>query len=207
MTEKSPERLVFFTDAVVAIALTLLVLPLTEIVPELVAAHAEPIEAITRNQSTIWSFLLSFVVIGRQWIAHHRLFEQVRAYNTVLFMTNMAWLLTVIVMPFSTEMVGGFQTNQFTCLFYIGTILMNSACLSVMTVLVRSDPQLRNEGADISDRWLFNTIGTTVAVALAFVLESILPAVNYYGLLLLLVVPLVARLVHPDAPKPTKLSE
>lgn len=207
MTEKSPERLVFFTDAVVAIALTLLVLPLTEIVPELVAAHAAPIEAITDNQSTIWGFLLSFVVIGRQWIAHHRLFEQVRAYNTTLFMTNMAWLLTVIVMPFSTEMVGGFQTNQFTCLFYIGTILLNSACLSVMTVLVRRDPQLRNEGSDISDRWMFNTIGTTVAVALAFVLEVILPVVNYYGLLLLLVVPFVARLVHPDAPKPTKLSE
>ena len=56
----APERLVFFTDAVVAIALTLLVLPLTEIVPELVAAHGEPLEAITHNQPKIWSFLLSF---------------------------------------------------------------------------------------------------------------------------------------------------
>jgi uncharacterized membrane protein len=207
MTEKSPERLVFFTDAVVAIALTLLVLPLTEIVPELVATHAEPIEAITRNQPIIWSFLLSFVVIGRQWIAHHRLFELVRAYNTTLFMTNMVWLLSVIVMPFATEMVGGFQTNEFTCLFYIGTIFVNSACLSVMTVLVRADPQLRNEGTDISDRWLFNTIGTTVAVGVAFVLEVFVSQINYYGLLLLLVVPFIARLVHPDPPKPTQLSE
>ena len=116
MTEKSPERLVFFTDAVVAIALTLLVLPLTEIVPEVVAAHGEPMEVITRNQATIWSFLLSFVVIGRQWIGHHRLFEHVRTYNNALFLTNMVWLLSIIVMPFATEMVGGFNTNEFTSL-------------------------------------------------------------------------------------------
>ncbi|EWM13480.1 TMEM175 family protein [Kutzneria sp. 744] len=207
MTEKSPERLVFFTDAVVAIALTLLVLPLTEIVPELVAEHAEPIEAITRNQSTIWSFLLSFVVIGRQWVSHHRLFEHVRAYNTPLMMTNMVWLLAVIVMPFATELVGGFNTSEFTCLFYIGTIMVNSACLSLMTMMVRSDPALQREGEQITGGWLFNTLGTTIAVLAAFVLELIAPVVNYYGLLLLLVPPLVARVVHPDAPKPTQLSE
>jgi uncharacterized membrane protein len=207
MTEKSPERLVFFTDAVVAIALTLLVLPLTEIVPEVVAAHGEPIEAITDNQATIWSFLLSFVVIGRQWISHHRLFEHVRAYNTTLFMINMAWLLSVIVMPFSTQMVGGFNTSEFTCLLYIGTIVVNSACVSAMTVLVRSDPELLGEGQPLSGRWLFNTLGTTIALVAAFVLELIVPAVNYYALLLLLVPPIVARVTHPDRPKPTQLSE
>jgi len=207
MTEKSPERLVFFTDAVVAIALTLLVLPLTEIVPELVAAHGEPIEAITANQAKIWSFLLSFVVIGRQWISHHRLFEHVRAYSTALFMTNMVWLLSVIVMPFSTQMVGGFSTNEFTCLFYIGTILVNSACVSVMTLLVRSDPELLDEDTTISRHWLFNTLGTTVALVAAIVLVLIVPAVNYYALLLLLAPPIVARVVHPGRPKPTRLSE
>lgn len=207
MTEKSPERLVFFTDAVVAIALTLLVLPLTEVVPEVVAAHGQAIDVITENQSKIWSFLLSFVVIGRQWIAHHKLFEQVRAYNTTLFMINMLWLLAVIVMPFSTQLVGGFTTSVFTCLLYIGTIVVNSACVSAMTLMVRSDPQLRREGADISDRWLFNTIGTTVALVAAFVLEMIAPAVNYFGLLLLLVPSIIGRLVYPNAPKPTQLSE
>jgi len=208
MTEKSPERLVFFTDAVVAIALTLLVLPLTEIVPEVVAAHGDPIEAITGNQSKIWSFLLSFVVIGRQWFAHHRLFEQVRAYNSTLALTNMVWLLAVIVMPFSSQMVGGFNTNQFTCLLYIGTIIVNSACVSVMTLVVRSDSALLREGSVISNRWLFTTISTTVSLIVAFLLVVIVPAVNYYSILLLVVPSLLVRLVYRDAPpKSAQLSE
>jgi uncharacterized membrane protein len=207
MTEKSPERLVFFTDAVVAIALTLLVLPLTEIVPEVVAAHGEPLEAVLGHQQQIASFLLSFVVIGRLWFAHHRLFEHVRAYNTALAVTNMVWLLAIVVMPFATQMVGGFGTSEFICLFYIGTMVVNSACLSVMTLLVKSEPALLEPDSAITDRWLFNAIGTTIALVAAFLLVVIVPGVNYFAILLLAVPPMVARLVHPDSPKPTQLSE
>ena len=206
MTEKSPERLVFFTDAVVAIALTLLVLPLTEIVPELVASHGESIEAITGHQQQIWSFLLSFVVISRQWISHHRLFEHVRAYNETLFLVNLGWLLTVVVLPFVTQMVGAFGTDKFTCLLYIGTMVVNSTAQAVMTWTVRNRPELAKEGG-ISDRWLFNAVGSAVAMAAAFLLAAIFPDVNYFGILLLVVPANVARLVYPERPKPAQLSE
>lgn len=206
MTEKSPERLVFFTDAVVAIALTLLVLPLTEIVPELAAAHGESIEAITGHQQQIWSFLLSFVVISRQWISHHRLFEHVRAYNQTLFTVNLGWLLTVVVLPFATQLVGAFGTDKFTCLLYIGTMVVNGACQAVMTWTVRSRPGLAKEGG-ISDRWLFNSVGSPIAMAVAFLLAAVFPAVNYFGILLLMAPPLLARVVYPARPKPTQLSE
>jgi len=207
MIEKSPERLVFFTDAVVAIALTLLVLPLTEIVPELVAANGQPIEVITDNQPKIFSFLLSFVVIGRQWFGHHRLFEHVRAYHQTLLLTNMVWLLSVIVMPFATQLVGGFGTDEFSCLLYIGTIVVNSGCISLMTLAVRSNPKMLKEGEQLSNRWMVNTLGTTIAMVAAFVLVLLVPAANYYSLLLLLVPPAVARLMHPEPAKPIRLSE
>jgi hypothetical protein len=53
-----------------------------------------PNEAITQNQWQIYSFLLSFAVIARQWISHHRLFEQIKAYSPPLMAVNLCWLLT-----------------------------------------------------------------------------------------------------------------
>lgn len=120
---KSPERLVFFSDAVVAIALTLLVLPLTDVVSEVVATHGDPVEAVTENQWRIFSFLLSFVVIARFWVAHHRLFEDVRAYSSPLMTVNLCWLLTIAVLPFPSEMVGAFGIDRFTAMLYLGTIV------------------------------------------------------------------------------------
>jgi uncharacterized membrane protein len=207
MTEKSPERLVFFTDAVVAIALTLLVLPLTEIVPEVAAAHGDPLEAVLGHQQQIWSFLLSFVVISRQWVAHHRLFEHVRAYDSMLLAVNLIWLFTVVVLPFGTQMVGAFGTDKFTVLFYIGIMVVNSTCHAMMSWTVRAHPALAREGSPITDRWLFNAIGSAIAMALAFLLAAIFHEVNYYGILLLLLPPQLARLVFPDVPKAAQLSE
>src|SRR5437763_10553663 len=98
MTVKSVDRLVTFTDAVVAIAITLLVLPLADLVHEAAARHETSWEVISKNQSQIFSFLLSFVVIGRLWVSHHRIFERAESYNGLLLVGNLGWLLTIVVL-------------------------------------------------------------------------------------------------------------
>jgi uncharacterized membrane protein len=199
-TSKSPERLVFFSDAVVAIAMTLLVLPLAEVVPELVAEHGESIDAITRHQWQIYSFLLSFAVIARQWISHHQLFEQIKAYSRPLMAVNLCWLLTIAVLPFPTEMIGGFGTDHFTTMFYIGTILASSICQMVMMLIVRRDQSVAKSPDAISDRRLVNTIGSTVALAAALLLVALVPAVSYFAILLLLVPSVLTRVRYRRAP-------
>jgi uncharacterized membrane protein len=159
---KSPERLVFFSDAVVAIALTLLVLPLTGAVPDAVSRHTSAFQLITENQWQIFSFLLSFVVIARLWIVHHRLFEQVVAYNQRLIVLNLCWLLTIAVLPFPTEMAGAFGNDRFTVTFYIGTVLASKIFLFAMTVIIRSAPDVAKNHPCISDRHFFASGVTTV---------------------------------------------
>src|SRR5882672_3034621 len=132
MSTRSPERLVFFSDAVVAIALTLLILPLTDVVTEVKAANGPAIEVITEHQAQVWCFLLSFAVIARLWIGHHRLYEQVKAYSNPLMLVNLCWLLTIAVLPFPTEMIGQFGTDLFTVLFYIGTMVVRNATQTAM---------------------------------------------------------------------------
>ncbi|VVJ23864.1 protein of uncharacterised function DUF1211 [Amycolatopsis camponoti] len=65
------ERLTFFSDAVVAIAITLLALELP--LPE-GATNAELLRSLGHHQSEYVSFLISFIVIAVHWRAHHRLF-------------------------------------------------------------------------------------------------------------------------------------
>jgi uncharacterized membrane protein len=196
-TPDSPERLVLFTDAVVAIALTLLVLPLTDIVPDLVAGHGTSIEAITDHQWQIRSFLLSFVVVGRQWLSHHRLFAHVARSSPGLIGLNLAWLLTVVVVPFPTELVGAFGADRFACLCYVGTILANSVCLTALVALVRRNPEMTADRGPVSHRWWISSVVTTASLVLAFGLAALVPGVNYLALLLLLSPTVVSHLMRP----------
>jgi uncharacterized membrane protein len=196
--KNSPERLVFFTDAVVAIALTLLVLPLTDIVPELVAHHESSIHAFTDHQWQIRSFLLSFLVIGRQWLSHHRLFAHVIAFSTHLFFMNMGWLLTVVVLPFATQLVGAFGVDKFVCLFYIGTMVANSLCLTGLVGLVRGDSRLTGGRNAVSAHWWVDSVGTTISLVGAFALAALVPSINYFAILLVLVPSIVVKLAGLD---------
>jgi uncharacterized membrane protein len=183
--ERSPERLVFFSDAVVAIALTLLILPLADAAPDAAEKYAHSFEVITANQAKIYSFLLSFAVIARLWMAHHRLFEEVKAYNQRLMQLNLCWLLTIVVLPFPTEMIGKFHDDRFTAAFYIGTMLAANICLFGMVLTVRADPALAKHSDGISDRRRFMLGVTTAILAVALVLAASVPRVGYFALLLL----------------------
>jgi TMEM175 potassium channel family protein len=106
-TERGLDRFITFLDAVVAIAITLLVLPLTEII---VGTHPPPhaTEVFTQNGARFWSFLLSFAVIFRLWLGHHRIIERVGAYDTVFVWVNLGWALTVVFLPFATQLTSAY---------------------------------------------------------------------------------------------------
>jgi uncharacterized membrane protein len=90
-TSRDPDRLVLFTDAVVAIAITLLILPLVDLVNEPVE---HPSQVITEHWDQIGGFVLSFAVIARFWLTHHRTFQHVRYYTPALVMWNILWVFT-----------------------------------------------------------------------------------------------------------------
>jgi uncharacterized membrane protein len=182
---------------VVAIALTLLVLPLSELVPEILAHHGEAIEAFTHNQWKIYTFLLSFVVIARLWFTHHQIFESVRAYNGPLVYVNFLWIFTIAVLPFPTEIVGAFSTNRFAVMFYIGTILVSSLCHTAMIMIIRKDPEVRGDADPITDQRVLNSQLITGAFVLAFVVGSIWPQIGYYSLLLVWAAQWLPRWVKP----------
>jgi len=80
-SEAGFRRLVNFSDAVVAIAITLLILPLVDSAANI--GGAELGHFLADNGSKLLGFALSFVVIGRFWWAQHTMFERLQSYDRV----------------------------------------------------------------------------------------------------------------------------
>ena len=99
---RAVERLTLFSDAVVAIAITLLALDLP--VPEGDNVHMFW-ASVQRNDGHYVAFLISFMVIAAAWSNHHDLFRYTRRTDPRLRTFNMAWLLTIVLNPFATRML------------------------------------------------------------------------------------------------------
>ncbi|GLY89066.1 DUF1211 domain-containing membrane protein [Actinoallomurus iriomotensis] len=183
---KEPNRLILFTDAVVAIAVTLLVLPLVDVVPEVAREHRPATEVITGHQPEIWTFLLSFAVIIRLWLSHHKAFQHVRAYSTPLVLCNSAWLLAIVVLPFPTEMVGVFDNSRFTTGLYIGTVFVATGLQAAMYLIIRIDPEVASEDTPLPGEFVLGAVTAAVLLLLALVVALTVPGVGYWALLLLL---------------------
>jgi uncharacterized membrane protein len=104
----SAERLIFFSDAVVAIAMTLLAFSLP--LPHHIASPASDKtvwDAVWAGRTDYLTFLISFVVIANHWRLHHRLFRFVYRLDARIITLNMVWLLMIVIIPFTTKLISG----------------------------------------------------------------------------------------------------
>ena len=121
------ERLILFSDAVFAIAITLLVIEIK--IPEI---HEEPVteykvlHKLAELIPKFIGFLVSFLLIGQYWIVHHRMFSFVVNFSGRLIWLNILFLLAVALMPFSTGFYSEYVLkNIFTpVIFYTANIAL-----------------------------------------------------------------------------------
>lgn len=103
-TGRSFDRLINFTDAVVAVAVTVLVLPIVDL-------HAERGERtvwaiISDNSGQIFTFVFTFVVVAVMWQVHNRVVNRLIGYDDVIFWLNLLWMLSIAFLPWSSVMYG-----------------------------------------------------------------------------------------------------
>jgi uncharacterized membrane protein len=101
------ERLEFFSDAIMAIAATLLVTN--------IAVPAVSGVRLGHSLAHLWpsylAFVLSFCTIGLVWVAHHSMFRRVSSVNRPLLMLNLLLLMFVVLLPFATAVLARFSWN------------------------------------------------------------------------------------------------
>jgi uncharacterized membrane protein len=189
-TDRGFDRFITFLDAVVAIAITLLVLPLTEM---LAGAHvpAHAADVFTENGPSFAAFLISFAVIARLWLAHHRMVERVGAYDVAFVWINLGWVLTIVFLPFATQLTSVYPARDRL------TLALSALFLAWAAFLVWRRPGLRRPGVTVEQAAPWPALLIAGALLFAAVVGTAFPQVNYYALLLLLVTARFERLL-PD---------
>ena len=194
------ERVVFFSDAVFAIVITLLVLELK--IPHL-TEHSETAlrQALVELFPRVIGFVVSFLIIGLMWIEHHRIFRYIEYYDGGLLWRNLLLLLCVSFVPFPTALFSENFWSRTAFILYTASfggvatakllIWRHAAKMSLLKKDV--SPALERR---IARRFLAVPIACLVAIALAFISIFIAP-------LAFILIPFLARILDPTSKKTT----
>jgi len=154
------DRIVFFSDAVFAIAMTLLVLPLVGGRTDL------PVwEQIKHKVPELYAFALSFWVIGLYWIGHHRVYRRVRAYDEGLMLLNLVELFCVAFLPYPTALSGRYPEDVASTVFYAASLSVLGRVTTGHVWYVVHDRRYAN----VDDRTARRMITRSLSVPIVFI--------------------------------------
>ena len=190
------ERAKTFADAVVAIAMTLLILPLMESVADVAGADKSALHWFAEHQQQLVSFVLSFTMIAMFWMTHHRVFASVETVTTPLLWIVMAWLLTIVWLPVATAMSGQMDSDDpFVKVVYIGSMLAIALMMLWQRLYLRAHPRLHH----ITEAHLVSGVSADIAMvvlfAVALALAVFVPVIGYWALMIMFLVSPVQRFV------------
>jgi uncharacterized membrane protein len=190
---KELSRLLALSDGLFATVLTLLVLDLR--VPQAVTAEGGTITAFVKWLGPhLFSYLLTFLVAGTYWVAHHRNFGHVAHHDRVLLGYNLLFLLFVGLLPFSTATIslGGFRIGDYPFYWavYAANIMLAGVMLELTWNYAVSHGLLTADTTRRESRYITLRQSVTPAVfLLSVIVEYLLPRA-FLGLCTLLVIPL-----------------
>ncbi len=184
-TERGFDRLVNFSDAVVAIAITLLVLPITDVASK-ITERTSPAELWQEDSGTFWAFVISFVVLANYWLIHHRMFEAIDAYDGALTWLNIGWLFSIVLLPFSTELIAQVSFANGWGLIYTLNLAAISAFLTLIGWHVKRHPELQTPGVSLSQLRMLKSVVYCVFFVVIGLFSLWQPLWASYSMLLLL---------------------
>ena len=147
------DRLAFFSDAIYAISLTLLVVALD--IPRIAdtSSNRDLWDALDELQPEILMFFVSFFVIGFFWLAHHRFVARLAAINHKLMLATICYLAFIAFLPFPSGMLGEYSDNSVAVALYALCIAAVASIEAVLFALARKHDLLTVAASDEVFRW------------------------------------------------------
>jgi TMEM175 potassium channel family protein len=130
VTERAIGRIGAFSDGVMAVAITLLVLNIQ--VPTLKQGQSLD-NALVDLLPSLGAFTLAFALVGRFWVVHHNLFEKLRSIDQRLMVLNLAFLAAIVLIPFSSELYDAYTGEGIAAAVLGANLGLAAALHSTMT--------------------------------------------------------------------------
>ena len=186
----SKQRLEAFSDGVFAIVITLLILDV-----HLPTQGTLSWAGLAQALPNVLAFILSFVLVGTYWIAHHMMWGFVGKVDRYLLWLNLALLLTVVFIPFPAALLGAHLTDTIAVTLYgLSLALVNTAGTGVWLYGMKRD--LRLPG--VPDRLVRFVAVVHSAPIAVYLLGVVLAPLNVaLSLVLYLAVPIFFILPNP----------
>jgi uncharacterized membrane protein len=125
------ERLIFFSDAVFAIAITLLTLDIRLPAGMEMSSNAQLLDQLLGAWHKYLAYAIGFLAIGSFWMAHHRRFRFIKRYDRGLLMLNLLFLMIIAFVPFPTSVISE-SGNRTATVFYALTMTLAGLMLTVV---------------------------------------------------------------------------
>lgn len=175
------ERLVAFTDAIAAIAATIMVL-------ELGVPAKNDWSGLWGERNIILAYIVSYMMIYLVWYMHHNLFQKAETVSARTFLVNGIWLFFLTLVPFTTAWVGNAHNAMVPSVVYILNMLLWALCFQWLDYQIRKDnPEAEK---DSSNSFFDRTIlygGFFLCLVLAFVWRpGVVPLVGLISLVMLI---------------------
>src|SRR5215204_6173439 len=180
------DRLSFFSDGVFAIAITLLIIEIK--VPVIEHASNEQLtDSLSEMSLKFIGFLISFAIVGHYWSVHHRIFGYIRKYNSPLLWLNLGFLCSVVLLPFSSGLLGEYSSDLHLYVPYV-VYVINICLTGLMNCwlwLYISNPK---------KQFLTHTI-SNARIRLGLYRSLIIPLVFVVSLIVFYINPFISRFI------------
>lgn len=193
MTGRSMERLIAFSDGVVGVAVTVMIVPIFDTPGP--GPNQTMLDVIQANLGNLIAYIFTFYVVVTIWLAHHRVFNELRGYDARIMTLNTIWLMTIGFLPWPSYLIGeGDGIERGIGALYFGTLAVSTLMLWLTALHVRRNPELLNPGATISERGVRRSIVFFAMFSALAVASTLLSPIANVAVLL---IPVVAFLLRP----------
>jgi uncharacterized membrane protein len=163
-------RLEAFSDGVIAIIITIMVL-------EIKTPHDTGWPALLNQLPVFSSYLLSFIYIAIYWGNHHHLMSTVNRVNAAIIWSNMNLLFWLSLIPFATGWMGENHYATNTVVLYACLLLVCGISFTILQLCIqritRSNPKLTEAFAAVMQKGIFSVVCYVLAIAFAYINTSI----------------------------------